>query len=85
MCRGRQRCQGRLIDPDYLLRSSQSSFKFMVFLAYGIAGSEKPYDLEHNHNICFILILNDLFSATYVEQSLTKMQTKALFQTINDF
>ena len=26
-----------------------------------------------------------LFSATYVEQSLTKMQTKALFQTINDF
>ena len=57
----------------------------MVFLTYGIAGSEKPYDLEHNHNICFILILNDLFSATYVEQSLTKMQTKALFQTINDF
>ena len=57
----------------------------MVFLAYGIDGSEKPYDLEHNHNICFILILNDLFSATYVEQSLTKMQTKALFQTINDF
>ena len=56
----------------------------MVFLAYGWF-RKKPYDLEHNHNICFILILNDLFSATYFEQSLTKTQTKALFQTINDF